>query len=209
MPSNIISETINDQYPVAGIDNDSQGFRDNFNVIKTNFAEAKSEIDDQQAKSLLNSPLIGQSNGDFEANNTMDYASLIAANLKANTTEADLSVVGDTSRTLTHSNASYYKLNDIETSLTLTLGGFPASNYAEMILHLEGNGGGDWTITLAGENQSAAPSNLFTDGNVAWSGSGVVLLQADGNAAATIIKAWTADGGNNVYLQYLGKFEAA
>ena len=35
MASNIISSTIDDTYPVAGIDNDTQGFRDNFNIIKT------------------------------------------------------------------------------------------------------------------------------------------------------------------------------
>ena len=44
MASSIIASTIDDTYPVAGQDNDSQGFRDNFNIIKTNFVEAKSNI---------------------------------------------------------------------------------------------------------------------------------------------------------------------
>ena len=35
MASNIISSTIDESYPVAGQDNDTQGFRDNFNIIKT------------------------------------------------------------------------------------------------------------------------------------------------------------------------------
>ena len=48
MASNIVPDTIDDAYPVAGEDNDSQGFRDNFNIIKTNFTYSKSEIEDLQ-----------------------------------------------------------------------------------------------------------------------------------------------------------------
>ena len=36
------------EFPVPGQDNDSQGFRDNFNIIKTNFTSAKSEIETLQ-----------------------------------------------------------------------------------------------------------------------------------------------------------------
>jgi len=48
MTSTIISETIDAEYPVAGVDNDTQGFRDNFQIIKDNFAKAGSEITDLQ-----------------------------------------------------------------------------------------------------------------------------------------------------------------
>ena len=37
MASNITYTTIDEQFPVAGQDNDSQGFRDNFSIIKENF----------------------------------------------------------------------------------------------------------------------------------------------------------------------------
>jgi hypothetical protein len=39
---------INENFPVAGQDNDTQVFRDNFDTIKTNFSAAKSEITDLQ-----------------------------------------------------------------------------------------------------------------------------------------------------------------
>ena len=42
MASSIDTTTIDANYPVAGIDNDSQGFRDNFNSIKTNITTAGS-----------------------------------------------------------------------------------------------------------------------------------------------------------------------
>ena len=44
MASNIISDTIDATYPVAGVDNDTQGFRDNFSIIKTGLSTAGSEI---------------------------------------------------------------------------------------------------------------------------------------------------------------------
>jgi len=39
---------INENFPVAGQDNDTQVFRDNFDTIKTNFSTAKTEITDLQ-----------------------------------------------------------------------------------------------------------------------------------------------------------------
>ena len=41
MASNIVPGNIDGEFPVAGIDNDSQGFRDNFTNTSTNFTEAK------------------------------------------------------------------------------------------------------------------------------------------------------------------------
>ena len=48
MASNINTTNINESYPVAGVDNDSQGFRDNFATIKNNFVSAKAEIESLQ-----------------------------------------------------------------------------------------------------------------------------------------------------------------
>jgi hypothetical protein len=57
MSSNINFASIEATYPVAGIDNDTQGFRDNFSAIKIALEVAKSEIDTLQSKSLLNSDM--------------------------------------------------------------------------------------------------------------------------------------------------------
>jgi len=57
MSSQIDSQNIDKTFPVAGQDNNSQGFRDNFDAIQRNFQFTKSEIEDLQTKSLLKSPL--------------------------------------------------------------------------------------------------------------------------------------------------------
>jgi hypothetical protein len=48
MASNINFASINENFPVAGQDNDTQTFRDNFSVIRQNFRETKEEITDLQ-----------------------------------------------------------------------------------------------------------------------------------------------------------------
>ena len=59
MTSLINPSNINGNFPIAGQDNDSQGFRDNFTNIKNNFTFAQSDINDLQSKVVLKSALIG------------------------------------------------------------------------------------------------------------------------------------------------------
>ena len=55
MASKIVPGNIDGTYPKAGQDNSSQGFRDNFSAIKTNFTEEKSGIEALQTnKASLN-----------------------------------------------------------------------------------------------------------------------------------------------------------
>lgn len=60
MTSSINPNNIDNTYPIAGQDNDSQGFRDNFTNIKTNFQYSEDEINDLQSKVVLKSALTGQ-----------------------------------------------------------------------------------------------------------------------------------------------------
>jgi hypothetical protein len=59
MTSQINPNNIDGAYPVAGQDNNSQGFRDNFTNTSTNFEYAASEITDLQSKAILKSALTG------------------------------------------------------------------------------------------------------------------------------------------------------
>jgi len=59
MTSSINPNNIDGAYPVAGQDNNSQGFRDNFTNTKTNFQYAADEITDLQNKVVLKQALNG------------------------------------------------------------------------------------------------------------------------------------------------------
>jgi len=76
MTSSINPNNIDGTYPIAGQDNDSQGFRDNFTNIKNNFTFAYDELTDLQSKAVLKSALTGGS-----INNDMAYAQLISPQL--------------------------------------------------------------------------------------------------------------------------------
>ena len=76
MTSSINPDQINEAFPVAGQDNPSQGFRDNFSATKNNLNTAKSEITDLQSNTAkLNA------NNNFQ-NNELSGALFIANKVK-------------------------------------------------------------------------------------------------------------------------------
>jgi hypothetical protein len=67
MTSAINTNGLNVNYPVPGVNNNSQGFRDNFATIKTNLNSAATEITDLQNKVVVKQALTGATvNNDME-----------------------------------------------------------------------------------------------------------------------------------------------
>lgn len=126
MTSSINPQNIDGAYPVAGQDNDSQGFRDNFTNTKTNFEYAAAEISDLQSKAVLKAALTGTT-----LNNDMGDSVLSSAELK-NMTE------------------SLVSLGSVNTGATATI------NYAAGPYTTFSTNGGAGTITLAFDNVPAA-----------------------------------------------------
>lgn len=120
MSSNINPNNIDGTYPIAGQDNDSQGFRTNFTNIKNNFIYSKAEIEDLQAKAILKSALTGTT-----VDNNMSGTVFRGAEVKdLRETRVDL---GATSGAiiLDHTVAPYFVISatgDVE----LNFVGFPA-----------------------------------------------------------------------------------
>jgi hypothetical protein len=102
MTSQINPNNIDGEYPVAGVSNNTQGMRDNFTNIKTNFQYAEDEIDDLQSKSVFKAALTGTTLDNNMADNLI-YA------VKLN-------------------DVSYTWLQNTATSGTITLD-YAASNY--------------------------------------------------------------------------------
>jgi hypothetical protein len=78
MASKIVPTNIDGTFPVAGQDNSSQGFRDNFTNIKNNFTFARNEIGDLQSKAVLTAALDGTA-----LSNDMAGTQLVRPQLKA------------------------------------------------------------------------------------------------------------------------------
>jgi len=113
MTSQINPNNIDGTYPVAGQDNSSQGFRDNFTNTKNNFTYAYNEITALQA----NAALRGQTN---------EFADSIIANVAL---RGQRDVVYDFGavtggQTYTFGNGSYQTM-ELAGSVVLSLAGFP------------------------------------------------------------------------------------
>ena len=197
MASNINTTTINTAYPVAGQDNDSQGFRDNFNIIKSNFVAAKAELTELQNNAILKNALISQDglDNDFGGNEITnallkDCAEGVSANGTINTLQ----------------NISYlnggYQTGTVTGNLTLTLADWPSAGYARMVVELASDTSDARTITFSGEN-TAQFKKISTDSWASTTATGVVATVTQ---SKEIYEFWTHDGGSNIYAKIVGTF---
>jgi uncharacterized surface protein with fasciclin (FAS1) repeats len=127
MTSNINPNNIDGAYPVAGQDNNSQGFRDNFTNTKTNFEYAANEITDLQNKAVLKAALTGTT-----LNNDMQGAVLSNAQLQnMSETVVALGTVSG-SATINYALGSYQTLTT-NGPVSLAFSNFPAAGVAASV----------------------------------------------------------------------------
>jgi len=108
MASNIDTTNIDTAYPVAGQDNDSQGFRDNFTNINDNFTEAKSEIEDLQNKVLLKEALTGASLDNDMDGAVISNVKLTSPRITARTVPSSVGETGDVAGMIAIDSTSIY-----------------------------------------------------------------------------------------------------
>jgi hypothetical protein len=124
MTSQINPQNIDGAYPVAGQDNNSQGFRDNFTNTRTNFAFAAQEITDLQNKAVLKAPLTGTT-----LNNNMGGSILSNAQLQ-NITETAVSVIPSAGVATINYTAGPYQALTAGGNITLAFAGLPTAGVA-------------------------------------------------------------------------------
>jgi|TARA_B100000902_G_C27037405_1_gene777594 hypothetical protein len=116
MASKIVPGNIDGTYPKAGQDNSSQGFRDNFSAIKTNFTEAQSEIEDLQTNKA-------------STNANSNFSNYVVSQATFKDTAETVYPHGTTGGaiTLNHENGHYQTLTT-NAAITLSFSNFPATN---------------------------------------------------------------------------------
>lgn len=193
MASNINTTDIDIEYPVAGQDNDSQGFRDNFNVINTNFVEAKTEIEDLQTNAVRK-----DADTTFLDNEQNNPVTLIRPNLKAHSqtyfTPEDGAVT--TNATVNVSEGGYQVYIFDSGTVDLNFDGWPASGYyGKVRLHITANNAS--TLNFA-SGLDVKKDSANADGF--WANPAI------GAGEVHIIDFWSYQGGTTVYAQYLGAY---
>ena len=189
MASNINANNIDGTYPVAGVDNDSQGFRTNFTNIKNNFAYAKSEISDLQAKALLKSALTGT-----VLDNNLTGALLSGAEFRDfRETRYDHGTTSG-SITLNHASAHYQQVVT-NGNLSITFSNLPAAGKIGRI-RLE--------ITISNTAHYLEFTNAITIGLVGLAGYNSSNNRITYSEVGTYLYEFTTDdAGTNIIVQDL------
>lgn len=191
MSSNINPNNIDGTYPIAGQDNNSQGFRDNFTQTKVNFQYAASEITDLQNNVVLKSALTGGS-----LDNNMGGALLYDATMQdfAATVVAQGTITG----TCTVNYASgHYQTVTIGSAITVAFTNFPASGYQGwVILRVTATAGQTMTLPAAVGAGVSAASVLGIQGIA----SNVITFTESGTYEFLF---HTVDGGSSIFISEL------
>ena len=184
MASGINSTDVDGNFPVAGQDNDSQGFRDNFTTIKNSLATAKTEISTLQT-----------STAKLNAENDFAGTVIKSASLIATTEELYPSINTTSSMNISFVNG-HYQIIQVGADVTLTLADWPASEKVGKIrLQLTSDGSSrqiTWAVANGGGLKYAAD----------WPGT--FTVSSDTNPL--IVDFWTHDGGSVVFAQYHGLY---
>ena len=190
MTSAIVSSTIDATFPVAGQDNNSQGFRDNFLITKTGLSQAATEISELQ----LNTAKLNVAN-DFAGNIIQNavtkklYGS-VATILEAATANLDVST-GD-----------YHRITLSDANITLTLTNWPTldNRFAKVRIHLENLKATSHTVTFA----TNAPTTVSDDDSGKFTSHAIAVPAG----STVVVEAWKYDvgTGSKMYISYVGEF---
>jgi hypothetical protein len=186
MASTISTVGFDATFPVAGQDNDSQGFRTNFNVTKVALEAAAGEITTLQSSAAK-----------LNADNDFNGSVISEAELKANTETVFSNSTQSGSHTVNW-DVGHYQTILADGTLTLILSNWPESGVlGKMRLQLSGDGLGTHTVTLA-----SATGSVVTDGNGVFAGDTIDVSTTN----PIIIDFWTINGGASVFANYVGTF---
>lgn len=196
MTSQVNPNNIDGTYPVAGQDNDSQGFRDNFTNIRNNFTFAKAEIEDLQNKAVLKSALL----------NTVlsnDFAGNAVVNPTLTSWRETYNNIGSVSGSVTinFTNGNFQKITmSGSTILTFSFPVNSANQYASVKLWVSNPNAG-YTLSF--------PNSLTlgdTDTIAGFSGNTVTFSSAEiSNSTDYFFEIFTVDGGTTLGIRDLGR----
>jgi len=186
MPSNIDNTSIDAQFPVAGQDNDSQGFRNNFNTIKNNFTAAKNEIEELQT----NTAKLNTTNN-FLGND------VTGANLIGNTEKhyAGGTIVAPQNISFNNGNFQTFTIGN---NVTLTFQDWPAEDRLSKIrIQL---------LDTLGDSTARTVTWATDNGSIKYGPDFPAPFVVNSNENPVVVDFWTYDGGTTVYDQYVGVF---
>ena len=199
--SAIVYSTINENFPAAGQDNDSQGFRDNFARIKTALGTAQGEI------TYLNTNAVDKTQNNDMGNNTLSNLILKNSGVRSDTA---LNSAATTS-VITFSEYQYkrYALNN--TTNIFQIDNFPIGCYAQMFLELTSATGTKRAQFQTGVlNSTLGSPTQYLHLGAGFSSNNYIDLAATDNTGKVqtyLFRVASPDGGVNTYISLIDTFK--
>lgn len=195
MASQINATTINANYPVAGQDNDSQGFRDNFSRIKVALTTASSEITVLQQ----NTAKLNETN-DFDGNTAQN---IILQNFGTTVLETDITTLQQANPCTLYFNSSPYHKVTTNTSTAFMVENWPLSGVYS-VLRLSVSPSTSSHVTTMTFVPAAAGGKIYKEPSMPMPLSLGTLTNR-----TTVFDLWSSDGGENVFVKFIGTFTSA
>jgi len=187
--------SIDEEFPIAGQDNDSQGFRDNFAAIKQSLANTSSEL----SSYLTNGAKLNVGENNFQGNIISNARTRALGEVSYLT--GNISNSNDANSIIDWTNGSYQKItmtNDTSTRLLLT--GWPLDGtVGKMRLELKRNTG-TGVVEFTPDNAGTLKINLST-----WK-TGDTAPELTVTTNISIVDVYTTDGGITVFVDYVGDY---
>jgi hypothetical protein len=181
MTSAINPNNIDGTYPIAGQDNNTQGFRDNFTNTKTNFQAAADEITDLQNKVVLKAALTGGT-----LDNNLNDALLYAATIQ-DFAATRVTLANTVNPTINYA-AGHYQTVTPTASFSFTVTNWPTAGNTGLLRLQITITNTAYTVTFPGA------VSVNTTGIQGWA-SNVVTFAATGVYEFALL---TSDGGTTV-----------
>jgi hypothetical protein len=218
MASNITSN-LDENFPVAGVDNNTQGFRENFSVIKTSLTAAYNEITEIQNKAIFKSNLTGDT-----LDNNMGGNNLVNSNLVGSTAAVErYGVNALASQILEFGN--HYHVFEISTNTNFVLSQFPQvvapitdERLSQIRLELNSAGGagvGNISFSIFGDTGSDPLQIIYynkLDFNISpatavdkWSNTSTPVVTINSTNNKMIFDIWSTNG-KTFYITIVGSF---
>jgi len=184
MASSIVPGNIDGTFPIAGQDNSSQGFRDNFTATKNNFTTTKSEIEALQNTSVKNNTANSFNDNVISRAVFKDTAQTVYAH---GTTGGSI--------TLNHESGHYQTITT-NAALTLAFSNMPTTGTLGRIILDVTYANTSHTITI--------PDAVLVADNVTG-GDGSSNTITIGSLGRYVYEFMSPDGGTTVLMHQLGK----
>ena len=198
---NITPEQIDEEFPIAGQDNDSQGFRDNFAAIQSSLSASKTAIKDIEAKGVFKAALgSGSLDNDLQGNKLTNGVLQGVASEHFNSGN----ITQNSEANILWSTAEYHDITMANpSSVRLSLGGWPtAGTYGRMRLAIRSNDGSERTVTFEAANAGTLRVNQTNWTSALDSGN----FKVTSATSPKIVDVWTVDGGITVFMEYVGEY---